>query len=189
VRFDRSVASLASAGKQLPTGVTIQPALAGTWRWLDDRILEFRPKEDWPIGQAYAVVLDKSLVAPQILLKDYRFQFSTARFSARVAAAQFYQDPVSPSLKAGVFDVQFSHPVDPAELERRIEVRLAGQKEGVLGVGRETTPFTVVYDKLKLNASIHSASVAIPKDPTSLEVHIEAGVRAARGGNRRPMHR
>jgi alpha-2-macroglobulin len=184
VRFDRSVASLALAGKPLPTGVTMQPALAGTWRWLDDRILEFRPKEDWPIGQAYAVALDKALLAPQILLKDYGFQFSTARFSARVAAAQFYQDPVNPSLKRGVFDVQFTHPVDPAELERRIEVRLAGQKEGVLGLGRDTTPFTVVYDKLKLNASIHSASVAIPKDPTSLEVHIEAGVRAARGGNR-----
>ena len=87
-------------------------------------------------------------------------------------------------MKMGVFDVQFTHPVDPAEFERRIEVRLAGQKEGVLGVGRETTAFTVVYDKLKLNASIHTASVAIPKDPTSLEVHIDAGVRAARGGNR-----
>jgi hypothetical protein len=83
----------------------------------------------------------------------------------------------------GVFDVQFTHPVDPAEFERRVEVRVAGQKEGVLGVGRETTPFTVVYDKLKLVASIHSASSAVPKNPTTLEVHIDAGVRAARGGN------
>ncbi len=184
VRFDRSVATLASAGKPLPTGVTLQPALAGTWRWLDDRVLEFRPKEDWPIAQVYKVSLDKGIFAPQIRLEAYDLRFSTASFSARVAAAQFYQDPVNPGAKMGVFDVQFTHPVDPAEFERRIEVRLAGQKEGVLGVGRETTPFTVVYDKLKLNASIHSASLPIPKDRTSLEVHIDAGVRAARGGNR-----
>ena len=184
VRFDRSVASLALAGKLLPSGVTLQPALAGTWRWLDDRVLEFRPNEDWPIGQKFGVTLDKVILAPQIRLKDYGFHFSAASFSARVAAVQFYQDPVNPELKMGVFDVQFTHPVDPAEFERRIEVRLAGQKEGVLGVGRETTPFTVVYDKLRLNASIHTASLPIPKEPTALEVHIDAGVRAARGGNR-----
>jgi uncharacterized protein YfaS (alpha-2-macroglobulin family) len=184
VRFDRSAAPLALAGKPLPTGVTLRPGLRGTWSWLDDRVLEFRPKEDWPIDQVYSVALDKAILAPQIRLKDYDFQFSTANFSARVAAAQFYQDPVNPGLKMGVFDVQFTHPVDPAEFERRIEVRLAGQKQGVLGVGRESIPFTVVYDKLKLNASIHSASLPIPKDPTALEVHIEAGVRAARGGNR-----
>ena len=187
VRFDRSVAPLAFAGKPLPNGVTMQPGLSGTWRWLDDRVLEFRPQEDWPIGQGYTVALDKAVLAPQIRLKDYEFQFLTASFSARVAASQFYQDPVNPDLKMGVFDVQFTHPVDPAEFERRIEVRLAGQKEGVLGLGRETTHFTVIYDKLKLNASIHSASMAIPKNPTALEVHIGAGVRAARGGNRTDM--
>jgi len=184
VRFDRSVAPLALAGKPLPDGVTMQPGLPGTWRWLDDRVLEFRPKDDWPIGQLYSVELGKGALAPQIRLKNYDFQFSTASFSARVTSARFYQDPVNPGLKMGVFDVQFTHPVDPAEFERRIEVRLAGQKEGVLGVGRETTLFTVVYDKLKLNASIHSASLPIPRNPTALEVHIDAGVRAARGGNR-----
>jgi alpha-2-macroglobulin len=187
VRFDRSAAPLALAGKPLPSGVTMQPALSGTWRWLDDRVLEFRPKEDWPIGQMYQVALDRTILAPQIRLKDYQFRFSTASFSAHIAAAQFYQDPVNPGIQMGVFDVQFTHPVDPAEFERRIEVRLAGQKEGVLGLGRETTSFTVVYDKFKLNASIHSGSVAIPKDPTALEVHIDAGVRAARGGNRTGM--
>jgi len=184
LRFDRSAATLALAGKPLPTGVTLQPALAGTWRWVDDRVLEFRPRDDWPIAQAYTVALDKAILAPQIRLKDYDLQFSTASFAAHVAGTQFYQDPVNPGVKFGVFDVQFTHPVDPAEFERRIEVRLAGQKQGVLGVGRETTPFTVIYDKLKLNASIHSASLPIPKNATALDVHIAAGVRAARGGNR-----
>ncbi len=186
VRFDRSVAALALAGKPLLNGVSMAPGLEGSWRWLDDRVLEFRPKQDWPIGQDYHVTLDKTVLAPQVRLKDYRFEFSTARFAARISATQFYQDPVNAGVKVGVFDVQFTHPVDPAEFERRIELRLAGQKAGVLGVGRETTPFTVVYDKLKLIASVHSASLAVPKDLTALEVHIDAGVRAARGGNPTP---
>ncbi len=186
VRFDRSVAALALAGKPLANGVSMAPGLEGTWRWLDDRVLEFRPKQDWPIGQVYKVALDKAILAPQVRLKDYGLEFGTASFAAHISASQFYQDPVNPGVKMGVFDVQFTHPVDPAEFERRVELRLAGQKEGVLGVGRETTPFTVVYDKLKLIASVHSASLPIPKDPTALEIHIDAGVRAARGGNPTP---
>ncbi len=183
VRFDRSVSTLGLAGKPLPKGVNMTPNLEGTWRWLDDRVLEFRPKLDWPIGQRYRVVLDRSILAPQVRLEDHALEFSTAGFAARILGTRFYQDPVNPGVKFGVFDVQFTHPVDPAELERRIEVRLAGQKEGVLGVGRETTAFTVVYDKLKLNASIHSASLPIPENPTSLDIRVAAGVRAARGGN------
>ena len=155
VRFDRSAAALLLAGKALSTGIGMQPELAGTWRWVDDRVLEFRPRDDWPVGQIYKVTFDRTILAPQIRLKDRDFQFTSAGFAAQISAAEFYQDPVTPGLKMGVFDVQFMHPVDPAELERRVELRLADQKEGVWGVGRETTSFTVTYDKLKLNASIH----------------------------------
>jgi len=184
VRFDRSAATLALAGRAVPQGITLQPALAGVWRWVDDRVLEFRTNEDWPIGRQYDVQFDRSIFGPQIRLASYRLKFSTAAFAARVASAELYQDPVNPGVKNGVFDIQFSHPVDPAEFERRIEVRLAGQNQGVLGLGRETTAFTVVYDKLKLTASVHSASLPIPKDPTDLHLQITAGLRAARGGNR-----
>ncbi len=135
VRFDRSVAALAWAGKPLPGGVSLAPGLEGTWRWLDDRVLEFRPKQDWPIGQPYKVTWDKSVLAPQVRLQKYGFEFSTASFAARISGAQFYQDPVNPGVKMGVFDVQFTHPVDPAEFERRVEVRLAGQKKACWGWG------------------------------------------------------
>jgi len=45
-------------------------------------------------------------------------------------------------------------------------------------MGPRNHTFTVVYDKLETQCLDPSASVAILKDPTSLEVHIEAGVRA-----------
>ena len=183
VRFDRSVAPLALVGKTVPGGITLRPALPGTWRWLDDRVLEFRSRDDWPVGQRFDVTFDKGAVAPQIRLERYAFEFASASFGARLATAEFYQDPVNPGVKFAVFDLEFTHPVDAAELERRIELRLAGQKTGVLGVGRESIAFSVVYDKLKLHASIHSASLSIPKNPTTLELKVDSGVRAARGGN------
>ena len=186
VRFDRSAAALQSVGKELPAGVTLQPALAGTWRWLDDRVLEFQVQGDWPVGAGYRVTFAKSVFGPQTQLAAYEFSFSTAPFEAQVTHTELYQDPANPGIKQGVFDVRFTHPVDPVGFERNIELRLAGQTEGVLGVGRQTTPFTVVYDKLKLNASVHSAALAIPKDPTELRLQIGAGLRAARGGNRSP---
>jgi hypothetical protein len=43
--------------------------------------------------------------------------------------------------------------------------------------------YSVVYDKFKLQASIHSAALAMPRDDTPLAVRIDKGVRAARGGN------
>jgi uncharacterized protein YfaS (alpha-2-macroglobulin family) len=183
VHFDRSVASLATAGKELPAGITMAPALAGTWRWVNDRDLEFRVKDDWPIGQSYEVTFDRSIFGPQTRLAHFGLNFGTAPFEAHITNVELYQDPVNPGVKNGVFDIRFSHPVDRQAFEQRVEVRLAGQAQGVLGVGRETTPFTVVYDKLKLNASIHSASLPIPHDPTELTLQIAAGVRAGGGGN------
>ena len=183
VRFDRSAAALAAAGKELASGVRLDPQLAGTWRWVDDRVLEFRVRDDWPVGQSYRVTFERSMFGPQTRLAEYGFNFSTAPFTARIQNTVLYQDPVDPGIKKAVFDVRFSHPVDAADFERRVELQLAGQARGVLGVGRETTDFTVVYDKWRLNASIHSAALPIPKDPTELQLHIRPGLRPARGGN------
>jgi len=91
-------------------------------------------------------------------------------------------DPVNPGVKNGVFDIH-QPPVDPASSSGALEVRLAGQNQGVLGLGRETTAFTVVYDKLKLTASVHSASLPIPKDPTTFTCRCRGAARGP-GGNR-----
>jgi alpha-2-macroglobulin len=184
VTFSNSAAALALAGKEIPRGITTSPVTPGTWRWLNDRELEFRVHDDWPIGQQIAVRMDKSLFGPQTRLQEDSFEFSTAPFSAAISGVELYQDPINPGVKNGVFDLTFSHPVDPAELEPLVELKLAGQKDGVLGIGRETTPFTITYDKLKLHASVHSATLPIPKDPSQIMMVLKPGTRALRGGNR-----
>ncbi|HVO90760.1 MAG TPA: alpha-2-macroglobulin [Casimicrobiaceae bacterium] len=182
VEFARGVAPIALVGKEATQGITIAPAIAGAFRWRSDRILEFNPKDDWPVGTQYRVSLDREAVAPQILLSQRSFAFSSPNFVATIANAEFYQDPVDPALKKAVITLHFSHPVDIATLEKRISLQMAGASGGVLGIGAERTPFVVSYDKLKLNAFVHSKPLPIPKENTRLDITVDKGVAAARGG-------
>lgn len=45
VRFAESVAPLAAIGKPVTAGITLKPAVAGAWRWSDDRTLLFTPEK------------------------------------------------------------------------------------------------------------------------------------------------
>lgn len=182
VKFDRGAAPLALIGKEVAQGIAVSPAIEGTWRWRDDRTLEFAPKADWPVGAEYQVRFDKGAMAPQIRLAAKEFVFHAPAFVVQIASAEFYQDPVNPALKKAVVGLSFSHPVDAATLEKRIEMRMAGAATGVLGIGAEKTRFVVSYDKLKLNAWLHSEPLPIPKESTSLEIAVDRGLQAARGG-------
>jgi uncharacterized protein YfaS (alpha-2-macroglobulin family) len=183
VTFSKSVAPLALVGKDVPTGIATTPPVEGQWRWATDRQLEFTPKAEWPVGAEYTVQINRDAIAPQVQLDQYEFKFASAAFEAKLRKAEFYQDPINPALKKAVIEFGFTHPVNTAEFEKRIELRLAGQAEGVLGVGRETTKFTVVYDKLKLSAYVHSVSLPIPKESTTLNLTLAKGLVAQAGGN------
>lgn len=180
--FDHSVAPLANVGKDITIGVKTSPAISGTWHWDDDKTLTFTPKEDWSVGAEYKVKFERTLFAPEVRLAKYDTNFTTASFIAKISKAEFYQDPVNPNIKKVVVDLNFTHPVNPVELEKRIELKLAQQSEGVLGIGKETTPFTISYDKLKLNAYVQSASIPIPKDDTKLTFTLDKGITAVKGG-------
>ena len=182
VNYGQSVALLSAVGKEVPTGIKITPPIEGKWKWNDDKQLEFQPKEDWPVGSEHEIEFDPSILASHIRLANYTPKFQTPAFIAKVSRSQFYQDPTNPTLKKAVFDINFTQPVNPAELEKRIELKLAGQTEGIWGVGRERTKFTVSYDKLKLNAFVHSENLSTPQEDSSIELKVEKGASAARAG-------
>lgn len=181
VRFSASAAPLDKVGKEVE-GLRMSPGIAGRWIWRDDSTLAFEPGVDWPVGQTVNVNFDKKLLAASVRLDKYSFDFQTAPFAMNIRSAEFFQDPVDPNLKKAIVEVGFSHPVAPEEFEKRVTLRMQGQSSGVMGIGGETTPFTVSYDKKKLSAFIHSSPLPIPKKDSSLGVKIDAGVLAQSGG-------
>jgi uncharacterized protein YfaS (alpha-2-macroglobulin family) len=180
LEFSRSAAPLKMIGKVVTAGVEMSPKLDGTWRWANDRQLEFRPKADWPVGEELTIRLaKKDLVAPQIRLSTFKVTAKTAPFTADVQSSEFNQDPTDPTLKKVVVTFAFSHPVDTALFEKSLTLKLEPSH-------KEDAPkdygFKVTYDKWKTQAFVHSTPVAIPQRDATMRVTLASGVKAARGG-------
>lgn len=182
VVFSHSIAPIDRIGKEVGSGVDISPKVEGTWRWVDDNRLRFTPRADWPVGAKYDVSFEKELIAEHIALNEYHGRFQTANFSANISDVQFYQDPVDPSAKKVVATVTFTHPVDTADFEKHIKLKQEGKSSGFFGIGAEESKFHVSYDKLRLNAYIHSEPLPIPPKDLRLDLTLDSGVRAAQGG-------
>ena len=181
--FTEPVAPLANLDKRLTSGIAISPAFAGKWTWLGDKQLRFTPVADWPVDASFTVKLARrGFLAKTAELDDYSFQFKTAPFSAKITNSQFYQDPQNPALKSLVATVSFSHPVDRAQFESHVSL-VPAKDADFLGLTPDSRHFTVVYDRLNRFAYIHSATLGMPRDDTSIAVVVEKGIRAARGGN------
>lgn len=182
IRFAESVAPLTLTGKPVVAGLRLEPAQPGSWRWSDDRTLEFKPEGDWPVGGTFTVAFAKQdFFAPGVLLREYQTTFSSAPFTAAVAASELYQDPVDSQLKKMVTTVDFSHPVDEASLKQAISLKL-GEGLAFRDSGKE--PWVLTVDKNGLHAHIHSAPLAVPLEATPITLTMDKGIGAARGGNR-----
>ncbi len=180
VTFSASAAKLEALGKPVTDGIAMDPKLAGQWTWENDRTLKFVPAADWPVGRKIEVRFDKSKVfAPHVLLADDHFDVATAPFTARVVNGEFYQDPQDPTKKKTIVQLGFNHPVDAAQLEKRLALDLRNRDEKH---GAELK-FSVTYDEHHLNAFVHSQPLQLPRDDGSVGLKLDDGVRSSRGGD------
>ena len=187
ISFDRSVAPIALVSAQasdaaIAKGVSIAPAIQGSWFWSSENSLQFTPKADWPVGITYKISLNPQALTPKTKLDKWDIEFSAPAFVASIVSSEFYQDPVNPAMKKVVVNLNFSHPVDAAKLEKSITLKMRAAQSGLLNFGSDKVAFVVSYDKLKLNAYIHSAPLNIPADDSVLEVSIDESLKAERGG-------
>ena len=183
INFKGSVAPLDKIGKVITPKIGMTPSMQGTWTWQDDKTLVFTPRVDWPVGMDYKLSLPKKgLLANHVTLNEYDLRFKSAPFAAVITQSEFYQDPADPKLKKIVATVSFTHPVDSADFEKRVTLRMKEQAAGILGLGGATYPAHITFDKNKLSAYIHSDPVAIPEKDSAMLLKIDSGIRAARGG-------
>ncbi|MEO1573546.1 MAG: hypothetical protein AAFU65_01145, partial [Pseudomonadota bacterium] len=178
-----SVAALDGLDKPFLEGIDITPAVAGAWRWLDERTLRFVPEQDWPAGQTYQVRYTQALFAPNLALGDGRVSFQTPAFEAQLDALEFYQDPADTTQRKVVANLSFTHPVEESVLAERVrlERRAAGQtvRDAPAGVD-----FTLRMGPHGRTAFVHSETLALPEAEVYLGFTLDRGLApvAGRGG-------
>ena len=183
MNFSASVAPIARIGQEA-TGVSIEPVIAGRWTWTQQNRLEFLPAQDWPVGQPYKVQLAGNALAPHIEMAQRKYEFSSPEFTAQIAGAEFYQDPVQANVRRALFQVRFSHPVNTAEFEKRLVLTYdQACSTSFFSVGKcASEKFTVSYDKLRLNATLQSEPLPIPEKTRPVVLSLTAGALAQKGG-------
>ena len=178
--FSGSAAPIADVGNA-PHALEMSPALKGEWRWEDDRTLVFTPADDWPVGQDYTITLERgrSLARGIHLVDDeYEIHAASAPFRVTLAGSSFYQDPLDPAMKKGVFELAFSHPVDPATLQDRVALVL---KDGA-GRVQPAPGHALSFDERKLRGFVHSQALQLPDNGGTLAMTVDSGIAAAFGG-------
>jgi len=100
---------------EVDRAITLQPALDGSWQWLDDRTLVFRARTDLSLGTKYRLQIPRGVRAQDgsFFEQDTELSFSTIG-ALRVTA-------VSPGKKSGVsinspIKLTFDQPVDPSAI-------------------------------------------------------------------------
>ena len=178
-----SVARIDLVGETVESGISIEPAMPGTWRWENENQLSFAPAEDWPAGQDYTVRYEPSIFAPDLILADDRVSFTTAAFSASVDELIFYQDPVERSLRKVVATLSFTHPVDPESLEEHLSYLMREPRATVRAAGKDVE-YEVQYDKVRRKAFVHSVPIDIPPLETYLTLHLTENMQPSNGPSR-----
>ncbi len=178
--FSIPSAPLAQIGKDAPD-VTLAPAHPGKWMWENERVLEFRPDTDWPVGETFTVTLGDNALAAHVKQVRREYEFKSPAFDIVLTNAEFYQDPEQPVLRRAVFDFRFSHPVSPESFEQHLTL---GYRNGIAGFFKDDigVKYTVTYDRFKTTASVQSEPLPIPKESTAMLMRLAPGVSASRGG-------
>ncbi|AVP96968.1 hypothetical protein C7S18_07050 [Ahniella affigens] len=166
--------------KDLAKGFILKPALNGRWVWTDETNVAFEPSDDWAIGQTYEVRLEpESCCAKVRPLGETRFEFTTEPFVASVGSREFYQDPTDPKTKRALFELKFSHPVDSAALETRVQLRMVDAK----GKAVSQPEYALTYAPNRLSARIQSAPLVLPDEGGQVVLNVGAGLTAMRGSS------
>ena len=126
VRFDEAIVPVAGVGVAATPAITIAPAIAGTWRWIDTRVIAFTPRSARiPQATTFTVTVPAGVVAITggVLAAPARGEFATAPVTIRDQYPSLLR-PDSP------IAIEFDQPVDPAKILPFLRVETRAGKAG-----------------------------------------------------------
>ncbi len=180
IEFSESAAPLDRVGKVMSAGINMVPATAGEWRWESDSRLVFKPVNDWPAGTEYTIRFDRDFFPDHVRLESHEVQFQSVEFQSSIQELEFYVDPTNPAVKQVVATLDFTHPVNATDLERRISMKMMGD-EKVFPPGQGGRLFAVTYDTHHRQAYVRSVSLTLPRKQGFMKMMVAKGVRPEQG--------
>jgi uncharacterized protein YfaS (alpha-2-macroglobulin family) len=181
VRFSEPAARLEDLKKTSLSGVRLEPKIAGAWSWNSDKELAFRPTEDWPADQKFKISFDKKFFPPQVLMEHLAYEFETPPFEIAIKELQLYQDPANPTQRQITATLELTHPVEPGEVDRHIQLQMIGGSN-VFPPSESPPHFTLTYGLHNRLAYLRSSNVTLPEREDFMKLYLSKGVRTVQGG-------
>lgn len=182
VYFSNDVCPIEMKDKEQTEGITINPAIDGTWKWEGLDTLVFYPSKRWELNQKYKVTFSDKIFEKGTKLSG-DLSFSTQGFSAGRSTSDFYINPLNSNEKKATFDIEASHPIDRASFEKAVKLTLVEQtnadRKNPL---KKNLGFTVNYGEDDTKAYIISDNIPIPEYTSSVELSV-TGFKSSWGGN------
>lgn len=180
LRFDQSVAPVTLVGKPVTTGISLKPALAGDWQWLNAWTLVFTPKQALPMGANYEASIDPdTLLAPQFRIKQTGYPFSVPAFDYQIGSSEYYQDPQDRSQHSAIFNIKFNAPADVQSVEKQLSLGLSAAQ----GQPEQPLKYSVTWDEKKLNAWVRSSALQPMDHGGAVHLQVNSGVKSSQSAN------
>ncbi|MGD2116293.1 MAG: hypothetical protein PVG07_14660, partial [Acidobacteriota bacterium] len=118
VLFDRPVGRDRSGEILGRPPATLEPPLAGVWRWRDEQVLRFEPSGGFPVASRYELALigERFLGPDQVLAGETAFELETDRFLLEQVSVEEVPSPLGGGRVTLRGSLQFNYPVDPRQL-------------------------------------------------------------------------
>ena len=107
------------------TGVRLEPAMPGTWRWLGSDTLSFTPSEAWPEKTTFKVALNDLRLPAATTLVNPEVTFATPPLTMTSGDMTFWLDPAVDGARALSVDATFSTVVrDTSAFEKSTQIEV-----------------------------------------------------------------
>jgi len=182
IDISQGVAKLELVDKEVDKevfGISMQPNTPGIWRITRDDHLNFTPSAHWPVGAKIELQLPAELFKPEASFESLELEFEVPAFSVTLGQIEFYQDPTDPEQKKTIVEYRFTHPVDRRSFETAVTLKAVDGG----GTAIKSPSHSVVYGDYDLSAFVHSENLQVPRNGGQVLATLNAGVRAALGGN------
>jgi uncharacterized protein YfaS (alpha-2-macroglobulin family) len=172
------------AGSSPTSGIKIEPAVEGEWRWQTDYILTFTPKKIWPTEQAYTVQFDPTLFPAFVKLNTTQWGFVSEPLRGTISGMTFFQDPNDVKKKLVSTIVNFNAPVISETADKQIRFQLEEGTDKAITIKDPALAFKTEWSGDKTQVSITTPIAKLAENETFVKVNLGGDISPVHGGGK-----